>query len=130
MRVTAFPKEASHSLPLWVGAIVAVWQYVPIGTLRTLTLLFLWAGLVGGVLLDIPTHSEERYRETDCTFLWPLGPLFRMFGGSGVIRWPNDRWEYRLGHGILRPLKAFECTFNWYLIGCFVGTFIGGWLAS
>lgn len=100
-------KEGSHSLPLWLLAWVwavsglVVSHQTPLYPAFLVSALFVASGILAGVLPDIPTHSEERFRDTDCTFLWPL---------PGSLRWPNEKWEYRYDHGVVTQVKPFELT--------------------
>ena len=83
--------EASHSLPLWL--------------LLGLCSLFLpdmfkWTAIGGmaHVIIDVLTHGKGKREQrpfwlTDVTFMWPLPLDLRLLGV----------WEYRYGHGILRP---------------------------
>lgn len=109
-------KELSHSIPVWLLAMLLVIIIFPHGILAQLGFVFTLSGLFGGVLPDIPTHSEERFKETDCTFLYPANSFFKHTLGIDRIRWPNENWEYRYDHGILWPLKPFELWFNFILI--------------
>lgn len=109
-------KEISHSIPVWLALLGVTISMMNEGAVRDISILFLIAGIVGGVIPDIPTHSEERFRETDCTFLYPLGPLTKAFIGTDTLRWKSDRWEYRIGHGVLWPLKSWEKYFNYGMV--------------
>jgi len=109
-------KELSHSLFVWLPAMFLVVLLFPRGIIGQLGFMFTLAGLFGGVLPDIPTHSEERFKDTDCTFLYPLNSFCKHTFGIDRIRWPNDDWEYRYDHGILWPLKPFELWINFILI--------------
>ena len=113
-------KEISHSIPVWLGLLGVAICFMHDGVLRDMSALFLVAGIFGGVIPDIPTHSEERFRETDCTFLWPLGPLAKVLVGTDTLRWKSDRWEYRVEHGVLWPLKPWEKYFNIGMIAAIV----------
>jgi len=116
--ITMMLKEMSHSIPLWVGLLIgAFWISDPM--FRDFAVLFLVAGIFGGVLPDVPTHAEERFRETDCSFLYPFGGIAKMLFGIDAIRWPSDKWEYRIDHGVLWPLKDWERDFN-YIVGALI----------
>lgn len=107
-------KEISHSIPVWSILLGIVIGLMNEGVIRDMCILFLIAGIIGGVIPDIPTHSEERFRATDCTFLYPFGPLTKALIGTDTLRWKSDRWEYRIDFGIPWPLKSWE---KWFDIG-------------
>jgi hypothetical protein len=109
-------KEISHSIPVWLLLLMIALYFVNNSAPRDMFMLFITAGLVGGVIPDIPTHSEERFRETDCTFLYPFGPLTRVLIGTETLRWKSNRWEYRIDHGVLWPLKTWEKYFNYIML--------------
>jgi hypothetical protein len=105
-------KEISHSIPVWLILFGITISLMHEGVVRNMSTLFLIAGIVGGVIPDIPTHSKEQFRETDCTFLYPFGALTKTLIGIDTLRWKSDRWEYRFDHGVLWPLKEWEKRFN------------------
>lgn len=108
-------KELSHSIPIW-SMMLFVTLFIPRSIYSQVMSMFMVSGLLGGILPDIPTHSEEKYKDTDCTFLYPFNGFFKWMRGVDRIRWPNDTWEYRYGHGVLWPLKPFELWINVILI--------------
>ncbi len=110
-RLIMATKEISHSLPVWLS-LLCIASWMKGGMLQDVLILFLTAGILGGILPDIPTHSEERYRDTDCTFLYPLGPMAKIILGTDTLRWMSAKWEYRIDFGILWPLKPWEQWFN------------------
>lgn len=122
--ITYVLKELSHSLPLWIALFLFAWLTLPEGVLRDLSLVFVVCGLFAGVLPDIPTHSEERFRRTDCTFLYPLNDVFKKLFGFSALRWPNEKWEYRFDHGVLWPLKPWELRINEAIWICLIGLWI------
>lgn len=98
-------KEIGHSLLLWLGLLICSWGWYEVSD--TQLSLWLLAAAVSGVshvAIDIFTHGRgpkpaRPYWETDLKFLWPTKIDLR----------PMGLWEYRYGHGILRP-KPFEAV--------------------
>lgn len=129
-------KEMSHSFVVWGILFSIAWYLIPIVTpvypadlsilelFRSLALVFTSAGILGGVLLDLPTHVGSQYKKDDCTFLWGLGLLVgdrtlrpdpEVHEGDGrVTRWVKQHLlaEYRIAPSVLWPLKRFEKNYN------------------
>ena len=84
-------KEGSHSLVLW--GIVGTLSFFTENRALEIALV---AGCLGGishVLIDILTHRDEKYRENEPTYLWPLPASLQ---GLAI-------YEYRIDNGVLRP---------------------------
>lgn len=90
-----------HSFFVWAGIVLVCITARDLDTpAPTMTPFFAFA--LGGLLhciMDIMTHSGERFSKTDQRILWPFNIATKGF------------WEYRYDHGILRP-KPFELAVN------------------
>ena len=73
-----------------------------------------FASYTGHLVIDALTHSGKEYRDTDPSYLyfWPFWcPKVKLGNVIGI-------WEYRYGHGILKPKPAETlilsalCTFT------------------
>lgn len=84
-------KEISHSLPL-LAILTLISLFLP----REVFLFFLGADI--HLLTDAFTHKSPIYAKSDQGMLWPW--KFKLSKATGV-------WDYRYGHGILKP-KPFE----------------------
>lgn len=84
-----FLRSISHSFWILLAAIMAsalTGDYI---------LIAFCVGAGSHLIIDILTHNGKEYQATDQKFFWPLS-----------VKLPSV-WEYRYGHGILRP-KPFE----------------------
>lgn len=93
--------EISHSIPIWLFLGWLTGTLCPWPIIRPLIGTFLLGGLIHEVI-DGLTHIEGKYRDTDCSLLWPI-PV-----------WLPDLigiWEYRYGLGILRPKRPEAVIF-------------------
>lgn len=96
-------KQCSHSLVLWMlVGIVAMLVQDPLGSI----VLAFSIGGVSHVVIDILTHKDQKYRQHEATYLWPLPGSLQ---GLAV-------YEYRIGTGILLP-KLPELILNIALVG-------------
>ena len=116
--VIMFFKEVSHSIFLWV---VAYWLWAlfyPTGVVQNFGIVFLLCGFFAGVIPDIFTHTEERFLETDPTFIFPFSHLFGF-----RLRWHKPEWEYRKAHGDL-SMKEWEINFNNWVFMSFLALLV------
>lgn len=107
--------DFSHSIPIWASITFFCWLYwhiFPNNVYVSITFLFVYSGLIVGVMFDVPTHSEERFKVTDVTFLYPYNEKFQKLFGVRAIRWQHDGWEYRYNHGVIWPLNV-RCLKPW-----------------
>lgn len=84
-----FLRSISHSFWILLAAVIAS---VLIGNH---ILIAFCVGMGSHWVIDVLTHKGKEYQATDQKFFWPLS-----------VKLPSV-WEYRYGHGILRP-KPFE----------------------
>ena len=116
--VTMFLKEVTHSVFTWAVAIFLWSMFFPAGEMRNLGLVFLFCALFAGVVPDVFTHTEERFRKTDPTFLYPISHIV------GIrIRCHKPEWEYRKAHGD-RSKKEWEKSLNFWVSVIFLVLFL------
>lgn len=84
-----FLRSISHSFWVLLAAVVAS------ALVGDCILIAFCIGAGSHLIIDILTHNGKEYKATDQKFFWPLS-----------LKLPGV-WEYRYGHGILRP-KPFE----------------------
>lgn len=90
--MTMFLKNIGHNVAIWGMAVAA-------GTLMPASIfaIFLAFGLGGmiHILLDMFSHNDPKFRETEAKYLWPITNEHIGIGS----------WDYRRGAGILWPPK-------------------------
>jgi hypothetical protein len=108
--VTMFLKEVTHSVFTWSVAGFLWSIFFPAGEIKVLGFVFVLCALFAGVIPDIYTHTEERFLETDPTFIFPVS---RLIGKR--LRSRKPAWEYRKAHGDL-GMKEWEKVFNFIVV--------------
>lgn len=89
-------KNVSHHVVLWTAAVL-------IGLSPAWWAPIVFAYGLGGtshVIVDVFTHGDPAFNSQDALYLWPVQKRPFNIG----------RWDYRLGTGVLWPLKPFEAV--------------------
>lgn len=130
-------KEASHSLFVWGLLLMMAWNVdtvlswyqlsaTKISVLQNAAIVFVFAGILGGVVPDIPTHVGLQYKKDDCTYLWGMQWLFRWCNvrtlrpnpmvtqkDGWFVRWVKRHLlaEYRIAPSVMRA-KDWEISID------------------
>jgi hypothetical protein len=82
--------ELSHSLWLWSAILLAAIR------IEEMVLIGFAVGL-SHVIVDVLTHGDPTFQQSDPRYLWPVADLRGM-----------TKWDYRIVPGKLWPLKPLE----------------------